>query len=253
MAPSSAMPEFNDFYEPHKEGRSFTGTSRLQFNPWFESNSAKKYYLNASYFVGIKKQFRGRNQEFNFSHRYRFNDKFSLRQDLYYNPNNNDAGFYRKYFETDGNGNSILKDIIFSRRDRKTVENVISVKYNFNNRSGITFRARHYWSKVEQKQLYDLQSVGSLLPTAHANVEMVNQNSNFFNIDAVYTLQFAPGSFINIVWKNSIEGFDNDVHPTYFKNFSYTISNSQNNNLSLKVLYYLDYLDIKKWKKKEVK
>ncbi|MDQ6608498.1 MAG: DUF5916 domain-containing protein, partial [Bacteroidota bacterium] len=245
------VPEYNDFYEPHKEGRSFKGTSRLQFNPWFQTNSANKYYVNASYFVGIKQQFAGRNHEINFSQRYRFNDKFSLRQDLYLNPNYNDAGYY---FPRDLTGNRIvLNDILFSRRDRMTVENIFSIKYNFNYRSGITFRARHYWSKVEQKQLYDLQADGNLLPTQHTTVPLVNQNSNFFNIDAVYTLQFAPGSFINIVWKNSIHGFDDDVHPTYFKNFSNTISASQNNNLSLKVLYYLDYLDTKKWKKRGVK
>ena len=70
----------------------------------------------------------------------------------------------------------------------------------------------------------------------------VNQNVNFFNIDMTYTWQFAPGSFINIVWKNAAFHFCRLVEKNYFKNFSNTIDSDQNNNLSLKVIYFLDYL-----------
>jgi hypothetical protein len=153
----------------------------------------------------------------------------------------NDAGFYT----TKGS------EVIFSRRNRQTVENILRAKYNFNNRSGITFRARHYWSKVQPQQLYDLKGDGTLAPTQVSNVSIQNQNINFFNIDAVYTLQFAPGSFINIVWKNSIFSPDDWAHERYFKNFARTIDAPQNNNLSFKILYYLDYLDFKKWKNRK--
>ncbi len=241
------VPHGNDFYEPRVTGYSFRTPQRLQFNPWFETNSAKKYYAAFNYFVGLRSLFNSPNHQVNISQRYRFNDKLSIGHGLTYNPATNDAGYYSTYSE-----NNQLKDVIFSRRDLKTIENIFSAKYNFNNKSGITFRARHYWSKVGVKQLYDLQADGNLLPTKHASINIVNQNSNYFNIDAVYTLQFAPGSFINIVWKNSIQDYNHDIQPTYFKNFSNTIAASQNNNLSLKILYYLDYLDIKKWKRKSI-
>ncbi|HUQ96414.1 MAG TPA: DUF5916 domain-containing protein, partial [Chitinophagaceae bacterium] len=162
------------------------------------------------------------------------------------NPTTDDAGFYDLYYKND-----VLEDVLFSRRDRRTIENILSAKYNFNNRSGITFRARHYWSKVEPRQLFDLADDGSLTPTKHLDRVIDNQNYNAFNIDAVYTLQFAPGSFINIVWKNSVETFDQlSKQYRYFKNFNKTMEAPQNNNLSIKVLYYLDYLDLKKGRKK---
>jgi hypothetical protein len=41
------------------------------------------------------------------------------------------------------------------------------------------------------------------------------------------------------------------MKPTYFGNFSHTMEAPQNNTLSIKLIYYLDYLDFKKWKKKE--
>ena len=252
------VPKGNDFYEPRTTGYSFRTPRRIQFNPWFETNGTKKYYLNLNYFVGIRSLFNSPNHEINFSHRYRFSDKFSISHDITYNPTRNDAGFYDNYYKQDangvflldGNGNRILEDIIFSRRNRKTVENILSFKYSFNNKSGITLRARHYWSKVEQRQLYDLKPDGELSPTVHNNIAIHHQNINFFNIDMGYTLQFAPGSFINVVWKNAIFTYDEDVQHQYFKNLDQTISSPQNNNLSVKIIYYLDYLNFKKGKMK---
>ena len=84
----------------------------------------------------------------------------------------------------------------------------------------------------------------SLRDTLHRNV-------NFFNIDMVYTWQFAPGSFLNIVWKDASFISHDVVEKRYFKNFSNTIDSDQNNNISLKVIYFLDYLDLKKKKKRD--
>jgi hypothetical protein len=248
------VPYGNDFYEPRTTGYSFRTPRRLQFNPWFETNSAKKYYLNLNYFFGLRSLFNSPNHEIDLRQRYRFSDKFSLTHSITYNPARNDAGFYDNYYKTDvsgndvldGNGNKILEDVLFSRRDLKTVENILSAKFNFNNRSGITFRARHYWSKVHAKELYDLLPDGSLSPTKHTNLEIEQQNFNIFNIDAVYTLQFAPGSFLNIVWKDASVLSDATIDRSYFGNVDHILASPQNNNLSIKIIYYLDYLKLRK-------
>lgn len=231
----------NDFYEPRTEGRFYQTPGSWRFNGWFESNEAKKYYASLGYFMAFPELFKGRVIDFNMQHRYRFNDRFSLSHDLSGGPSKNDAGFYQK----------TSTDILFSRRNRLTLENVLRAKYNFNNKSGITFRARHYWSKVEPLELYALQQNGSLNPYSNSSMTIRNQNINFFNIDAIYTLQFAPGSFINIVWKNAIFQADDAVRDKYFRNFSRTVEAPQNNNLSVKVLYFLDYLDLKKRKSRK--
>ena len=237
------VPKGNDFYEPRVTGRSFLSPARWQFNPWFETNGTKKYYVSFNYFVGLRQLFNSPNHQINFSHRYRFNDKFSLSHDLTYNPAKNDAGFYQLYYE-----NNSLKDVLFSRRDLKTIENIVSAKLSFSNKAGITFRARHYWSKVDVQQLYDLNSDGTLSPTKHNNVAINHRNFNIFNIDAVYTWQFAPGSFLNIVWKDESYLSNSDVARSYFRNFNKTLGEPQNNNLSVKVIYYLDYLKLRKGK-----
>jgi len=139
--------------------------------------------------------------------------------------------------------------LLFSKRDRNTVENTFQAKYNFNKRLGISLRVRHYWSQVEHKAFFDLKENGRLEPTVVQDVEERNQNQNFFNIDMAYSMQFAPGSFINIVWKEANTTYNDLISSSYFSNFKSTVSVPQINNLSVKILYYLDYLTLKKRRK----
>lgn len=233
----------NDFYEPRSTGYSFRTPRRLQFNVGFESNAAKKYFAYFDYFIGLRSLFNSPNHSITLMQRYRFNDKFSISDEIMVNPATNDAGFYTHHYV-----NNQLKDIVFSRRDLSTIQHILSFKYNFSSRSWLTFRARHYWSRVRPLQLYDLQDNGELKPTVHADIPLEGRNSNFFNIDAVYTWQFAPGSFLNLVWKDQSAIYDQSIRDNYFKNVGNTITAPQNNNLSLKVIYFLDYVDIKKKK-----
>ena len=82
-----------------------------------------------------------------------------------------------------------------------------------------------------------------------------DRNINFFNIDMVYTWQFAPGSFLNLIWKNNIAKFDQGTSvlhgDNYFNNFGQTLDAPQTNNLTLKVIYFIDYQStVNKLKKK---
>lgn len=238
------VPHGNDFYEPRTAGYSFRTPSRVQLNPALETNAAKKYFASVSIFYAMRSLFKSPNYQVNVEHRYRFSDKFSVTHTMLYNPTINDAGYYTQYLK-----NNTLDDIIFSRRDLKTIENILLLKFNFNARSGVTFRARHYWSRVRIKQLYDLQHDGSLEPTTHTDVTINNQVTNYFNVDAVYTWEFAPGSFLNIVWKQQGVYENNIADYTYSANFRRTIASPQNDNLSVKVIWYLDYITFRNGRK----
>ena len=113
---------------------------------------------------------------------------------------------------------------------------------------GINTRIRHYWSKVDYKEFFTLLLNGELEKNTTFN-ENVNQNVNFFNVDMTYTWQFAPGSFINIVWKNSVVDFKDQIEKNYIKNFNNTMEADQNNNISFKIIYFFDALQLKKKKK----
>ena len=166
---------------------------------------------------------------------YRFSKKFSVNYSFDTEPQNDNVG----YASMSGN------DIIFGRRDVSTVENILNLKYSFNDRMVFTTKIRHYWSKVNYKEFFTLAQDGTLQKNTTFNSD-VNQDYNIFTVDAVYTWQFAPGSFINLVWKNNATTLDDVVRYDYFKSFNNTILSPQNNNFSIKIIYFIDYLDLKK-------
>ena len=179
--------------------------------------------------------FKSKRYQFMLQQSFRFSPKFSISAVTDLSPRTNEAGFAAM------NGN----DIIFGRRNVNTVENSFNIKYSFNDRMVFNTRIRHYWSEVEYKQYYTLAQDGTLDRNTSFTGN-ANQNYNTFTLDAVYTWQFAPGSFINIVWKKNATTFDGITSYGYFKNVDNTIVSPQNNNLSFKIIYFLDYLSLKK-------
>lgn len=140
--------------------------------------------------------------------------------------------------------NPATGQVMIGRRDVFVTNNEISVEYNINPRMGVNFRARHYWSKVVYENFYNLQDDGRLEEIAYLPGR--DYNFNVFNIDLVYSWQFAPGSFVNVVWKNSIGQDDNLGGDTYFDNFTKTMESPQANSLIVKMIYYLDYENIRR-------
>jgi hypothetical protein len=231
-------PETNNFYEPRVPGRNFKGWGDWFVDHWVQTNSSKKYFIYSELLYVRRNMFKSKRYQYNFQQTYRFSHRFSVSHSLYFEPQSNNAGFAA----ISGN------DVIFGRRKLSTVENVLNIKYSFNSKMVFTTRIRHYWSKVDNKQYYLLLADGQLTPVSFAG--NANQNYNIFTVDAVFNWEFAPGSFINIVWKNNAQLYNTIVEDGYFKNVDHTLATSQNNNLSFKIIYFLDYLDFKKRKMK---
>ena len=232
-------PEANNFYEPRVPGRVFRGWSDWFIDEWVQTNTSKKYWVYSELLFISRSFFNSKRYSLSLNQNYRFSPKFSVSYSLSLQPQTDNVGF------ADFEGN----DIIFGRRDVQTVENILGFKYSFNDKMGFTIRARHYWSEVDYKQYFTLLPDGGLQNNT-SYTGNANQNYNVFTVDAVYTWQFAPGSFMNLVWKNNATTFDQATDKRYFKNFDNTLSSDQNNNLSIKIIYFLDYLDFKKWRKK---
>ncbi|HEX8333911.1 MAG TPA: DUF5916 domain-containing protein [Segetibacter sp.] len=229
-------PQQQDFYEPRVAGRMFKGPgwSRVGFR--INTNSAKKYSASIQFNERISPKYKGNTADIFLSNQYRFNEKFTAGLNTYAEFAKNNVGF--AFVNSPA-------DVIFGLRDRHTVENILNLKYNFNIKMGLTFRARHYWSKVDYSQFYNLKQDGYLQKITGVTRDP-NQNLNLFNIDMVYTWQFGPGSFINIGWKNTGQQFDQNVLDRYYQNLERTLTEPQQNNFSIKVIYFLDYLSLKK-------
>jgi Domain of unknown function (DUF5916) len=234
---------YNDFYETRVPGRVFKNKGRIGIGVWWNSNESKKLSWGGEVFTGKGGVFNRKSISPTLFGKIRFSSKFSIDNSLSLEFHKNNPGWAAiKY-----SGAGPLNDtIIFSRRDLRTVENTLGFKYNFNNKMGVTLKARHYWSKVSPQQFYELNKFGDMITPSVPFTKNVNQNYNYLSADLVYTWQFAQGSFINVVWKNIGESFNRDFEKNYFSNLDKTISGPQANSFSIRVIYFLDYLTAKK-------
>jgi len=233
-------PDNNNFDEPHSEGHFFRSWSDWFVDGWVQSNQSKRYSVYSEFFFVRRNLYKSKRYLWTFQQQFRFNNRFSIIHSLSAEPQTNNVGFVT-IDPSSGN-------IIFGLRGRNTIDNSITLKYNFNDKMGINTRIRYYWSKADYKEFFNLMPDGRLEPNTSFN-ENENQNANYFNIDMTYTWQFAPGSFLNIVWKNAVTDETDQVETRYIKNFDNTMRADQNNNFSVKVIYFLDYLNLKKKKK----
>ncbi len=231
-----------DFFEPRADGKEFKRAPIYITGTNFGTDQRKKLYWYSHFSVGKRLLADHRRLRFIVEPRYRVNDKLSFSMFAHYMNENNDIGY----------STQTENDIIFGKRNIRTVESTFSTKLAFTAKSNLTFRARHYWSKVLYNEFYHLNNDGSLTEQDWNTNQ--NRNINFFNVDMIYTWQFAPGSFVNVIWKNNISKFENGVESIqdgdYFMNIDKTFKTPQTNSLTLKVIYFLDYQSTVKMLKK---
>ncbi len=228
----------DDFYEPRREGYIFKRPGSWLAGAYFSSNSAKKLSGSFGFFHRFFHTNSSTSEELDLGGQYRFSKEFSINLNTTINPSNNNLGYVT----------NVNDSVIIALRRIRNVENILNAKYNFTNKMGISLRVRHYWSKLETKQLMNLERDGTLTKISGISSNP-NNNVDFFNVDMTYNWQFALGSYFTITWKNAISTQDENVYTDYYKNINNTLLHSnQLNTISFKIIYFLDYLDIKKHK-----
>jgi hypothetical protein len=226
----------HDYYETRVENRYYKGPSYNMYELDFQTNSDKKlsWYLTAGAYVADGEKTYGlwgnTNLWWKATQRFNISYNISTNQD-----------FYNFGYVGDINRDSVF----FGGFDRHTLVNTISASYTFNTKMKIDFRGRHYWSWADYNSYFFLNPNGSLksYPEYSDNADV---NFNAFNIDMVFKWEFAPGSELSLVWKNSIYTENKDMNMKFGKNLNETMKSDQTNSLSLKILYYIDYNILRK-------
>lgn len=238
-----------DFFEPRVPGRFYEYPRTVGAGGFISSNYGKPFALDMRAGL-IKFDDNGRyNLEVTTSPRFRFSDKLFLVLTNYMGYNQNEEGAaVDNNFDVPFDG----EDPIFAIRDRFTTENTVAATYIFTNRMGITFRLRHYWSKVKYNAFFRLDQDGRFQPTTYTglstdNTSLHNNNFNAFTIDMAYRWVYAPGSELSLVWKNSIFAYTDQIDHNYFQNLGDLSGIPANNSISLKLLFYIDYWTTKQW------
>jgi hypothetical protein len=233
-----------DYYEPRTEGRYSRSAGYWYAYAGFNTNYAKMFAIDVNFNTSnfLKNNIHHFKQEegynFTLKPRVRISDKLSFITSLEYNFDPFNPGFAN--FDSNG-------DIIYGGRRLDTYVSTLTGKYIFKNDLSLTLNARHYWITGQYRNYYVLQDDGLLAPTTSYSGND-NFNYNAFNIDAVFSWQFSPGSIFSVVYKNAIETGDQHVTIPFGENFNNTLSSPQTNSISLKVLYYLDYQNLKRKK-----
>lgn len=186
-----------------------------------------------------------------FSPRFRVNDHFFFLINSQLFDMRNEVGFVPKRANSIGFNALKSDDIIFARRNQLILDNLLSARLNFNPYHNITLRMRHYWTRVDFHTFHILGEQGELKETEYTGRneagDFVNSLTyNLFTIDLVYTWRFAPGSDIVIVWKNLLDDSKNRLDIPYTQSVGDIFTNPQFNSFSVKVLYYLDYIMVKR-------
>jgi len=229
--------ERNDFFEAREDGRKLILPAQVSFGNWYSSDYRKVLALdiNGGFWKTAEMNLSG--TWFTVSPRFKPGNRMLIIYSFTRELNKNEIGYVAH--SEDNN------DIFMGNRKRQTIVNVLSASYIFTNRMSLTFRARHYWSIIDYHNFYTLNTNGYLTET---NLVEDNNNHSFnaFTVDMVYTWNFAPGSEILLVWKNAITEANDELKYNYFDNTNRMFETYQTNTFSFKLLYYIDYLYLKK-------
>ncbi len=228
----------NDYYEPRTPGRVYLAAQYFEPGWVFSSDYRKRFALDGELnFTRFPDQNR-KMLYWSLSPRFRVNDQIMLYYTFSCSNSFREEGFVKK-------GNVVIDSIYFGKRNVNTIVNTLSASYVFNNRMSLSVNARHYWSQAHYLE-YDYLNQEGKLDAISENVGNYDINFNSFNIYTAFIWQFRPGSELSAVYQNSIYTSGRQITSNYFDNFNNTWNSPQSNSLSLKVIYYLDYLSLRR-------
>lgn len=220
-----------DYYDPRTEGRFIIRPGYINGDFSFSTDYRRLLAADGSIWMGFDSDGYF-SRTFSFSPRMRVSDKlffdYTFRAAITHN--------YKGYVTTPDSTSLI----IYGNRLTQSIENVMSGRFMFRNNLSLSLWMRHYWYKGTYDKYYSLGEDGYLVFNSNYN-EDNDFNFNTFNLDLVFNWEFAPGSNLSVVWKNSVVQDDAVIIDSFMDNLNHALQADQLNQISIKFLYYLDY------------
>ncbi len=238
-----------DYFEPRVVNRFYKLKPSYGINQWVSTDYSKKFAFDVNWFYGARHNESRTFFNFGLRPRYRINNKFSVNYNFRIGIARNQKGYV------------IIDDndaIIFGNRDSESMTNSIGAKYNFNTKSALSLSFRHFWRPVTyDDQFFKLKINGDLEESDYAQFENnnanleddINHNINFnsWNLDLNFNWEFAPGSQLIALYRNSIFSQDSQSHLMFTDNLNDLFQEEISHNFSIKLIYFLDYNQAKNW------
>ncbi len=243
-------PESYDYFEPRDGFQSFLSEPSNSTAYAFFSSDYRKMFagdINVTY-TNTSQEARN-SYSINIEPRLRLSNKLSFFMTLGFQRLNNDQGYVNRNDIIQDIGLS-TSDILMGRRQLDIFENSLLGQYIFTNRQSLSLRVRHYNATVIYNTFGALNENGELdVLDFDGKNEMgdriFDRNFNALTVDMNYLWRFAPGSDVIINFKSEILGFNDKYGDSYFGNLGGLFDQTQQNSLSLRIVYYLDYLYLK--------
>ena len=235
--------EENDYFEARINNQVFVRPPSAKISYFTSSNFNKPISLNTS-----------------ISYKYRISEGYNIwdryNNDLIYiriNPRFriNDHAFLQYILAIEYEKNEFgwidqLEDEpLFSRRHRKMFTNKLILDYTFSPKIYMKLITRHYWSTINNKSFYEINTKGELSTLKASNLSDLNINFNTWNLDLSFSWEYNPGSYLSILWQNKLTKQTDSVERVFFNNLNSFFENSTKNIFSIKLTYYLDYIKFK--------
>jgi hypothetical protein len=225
---------YHDYYEARVENIFFNRQPYVYMNTYAGTDTRKDFFIEASAGFGESPVPNDPYFEANIVPSVRIKERVLISHNFFWGKDLKNFGF--------AGFNNNFEPIIGARKST-TVTNTFSFNYSINPRMNITLRARHYWSSADYISYHTLDENGNIA-TSDFNPQS-NVSFNLWNLDFVYNWQFAPGSNLIVTWKQNMNNSDQAVNENYFRNAQKTFESPQTNSLTLKLIYYLDYQQVK--------
>jgi putative ubiquitin-RnfH superfamily antitoxin RatB of RatAB toxin-antitoxin module len=242
---------YNDFFEMQTPTSLFqTPRQPLKRSPYYtlfiEGNTDNRKPLIVSWLIGGAEGPLPNDPYYGvqLAVRYRFSDKLILEMSY---KRQHDNGQYGYAFVRD----PATEAPILARRTYADVTGVFSGVYNFTSRMNLSFRARHYWNRLQNTNLFSIQEDGYWKARYDLMPGKYNINYNAFNLDVFYTWDFRLWSRLIICWKNWL-GKDYEYtlsansYKYYTTNARQLFNTPHGNEFTIRFIYFLNYQQLEK-------
>lgn len=232
----SANPQVtHDYDEPRVNGRKLIVPRRVSASLWTSTDYRKAIAVDTKTGYWVSDALNQQGFWVSLSPRIRFSNNifvvFETRKDFDYNG----LGFSGRDNET----------IYMGLRNMNTLTNTLEGLWAFNANASISLRVRHYWRWLKYNNYFELEADGTLSEPINIDLNK-NASLNLFNIDLSYQWNFAPGSVLTVMWKNAInDSASGELNTNYFNSVSNLLNSAQYNSISFKLLYYIDYQNLR--------
>ena len=239
----------NDFFEARQSGYIFKRPSRYNYSINIFTDGRKPFRMEARLRFGGRPDWDQKDYNFEIRERIRVGQRLEVSHGITINTRNNERGYATRLYD-DNTGD--LTAVVFGTRRVRNLTNEIQGSYIFTNRMGVTMRVRHYWSRVQYERFWELTQDSDLIDISYTGIDqdtgekIHDRNFNTFNIDLEYNWQVSPGSEIRAVWKRAIGTDNKNTDLDFLSNFNDTFTAANFDTFTLRFVYFLDYLNIKK-------